>query len=219
MKWLWTLTLLMLVLTGCWGNATLMNGGECNGGLCIKVEVNEPLRRGEPVVVQITVLTESDVPELGVSIFTYPPSVAVEGPAGWESVSKNGMLWDGGAGWLIDTEANHPVIFTRKIHVLSGEGTFEIQANATTSQGLRVSDTVRIYFNGEKGDAYRSGASMPVTHPPLLVYTITLGPSPTPIPTDTPWPTLERMPTQMPSPNPVVSPQSLLPAPTREAYP
>ncbi len=52
MKHLWTLAVLMMVLAGCGGSAA-PSGGRCNKGLCVKIEVAEPIRWGEPIVITV----------------------------------------------------------------------------------------------------------------------------------------------------------------------
>lgn len=223
MKRLWILAILMLVLVGCREN-TAFSGEQCNEGLCVKIEVVEPVRWGEPVTLKITVMTETAIPDLGVSIFTYPPDVAVEGPTGWESTSKEGIVWKGGAGWLVTTKANQPVVFIRNIRIPATESPslVEIQANASTRQGRRVSHSVSIYLTREGGKVYYAGTPVPITPWPLPVYIVTPGLSPTPQPTFTPTPTLP--PTPTPPRSPLATPTPLAypftsPLPTPTSYP
>jgi hypothetical protein len=201
MKWLWRLAILMLILAGCGGGAS-PGSGWCDQGLCVKIEVVEPVQWGKPLTVKITVTTEADIPDLGVSIYTYPPDVVVEGPIGWEPTSKGGMVWKGGAGWLVATKANQPIVFIRNIRVPAKQSPFlvDIQANASTREGRRVSHSVHIYLAREGGKVYYAGTPLPITPWPLPVYITTLGPSLTPQPTFTPTPTLPLTPTPLYSP-------------------
>lgn len=159
MKRLWMLMIISIVLTGCGGSAAA-GGSQCNGGLCVKIEVADPIRWGEPVTVVATVTTETDIPELGVSIYTFP-SLIVEGPLGWEATSRKGVVWEGGAGWVTEARANQSVTFIRKIQFPAQEGLYRIQANASTPQGLRVSDSVRVFLSREGGKVYYSKTPVP----------------------------------------------------------
>lgn len=207
MKRLWMLAILMMALAGCGGSAA-PGGGQCNQGLCVKIEVVEPIRWGEPVTVMVEVTTETDIPELGVSIYTFPP-VMVEGPVGWETTAKNGMVWEGGAGWLTEAKAHRSASFVRKIRLPTQEGLYSIQANASTPQGLRVSDSVDIYLNREGGVINPTPAVLPGT--PMLVSTLPPERLLTPFPTSTPWPT--------PFPTPTPPPPVRTPTPTQPPYP
>jgi hypothetical protein len=220
----WTLAILMLVLAG-YGGSAAPSGGQCNQGLCVKIEVVEPVRWGESLTVKITVTTEADIPDLGVSIYTYPPDVVVEGPIGWEPTSKDGMVWKGGAGWLVATKANQPIVFIRNIRVPARESPLlvDIQANASTRQGRHVSHSVRIYLTREGGVVNPTPAVLPGT--PALVPTMPPEWLLTPFPTVTPWPTPfptptypppARTPTPTQPPSPFISPIS---TPTPAAYP
>jgi hypothetical protein len=206
----WTLAILMLVLAGCGGSAA-PSGGQCNQGLCVKIEVVEPVRWGESLTVKITVTTEADIPDLGVSIYTYPPDVVVEGPISWEPTSKDGMVWKGGAGWLVATKANQPIFFIRNIRVPARESPLlvDIQANASTRQGRHVSHSVRIYLTREGGVVNPTPAVLPGT--PALVPTMPPEWLLTPFPTVTPWPT--------PFPTPTYPPPARTPTPTQLPYP
>jgi hypothetical protein len=206
----WTLAILMLVLAGCGGSAA-PSGGQCNQGLCVKIEVVEPVRWGESLTVKITVTTEADIPDLGVSIYIYPPDVVVEGPIGWEPTSKDGMVWKGGAGWLVATKANQPIVFIRNIRVPARESPLlvDIQANASTRQGRHVSHSVRIYLTREGGVVNPTPAVLPGT--PALVPTMPPEWLLTPFPTVTPWPT--------PFPTPTYPPPARTPTPTQLPYP
>lgn len=210
MKRRWTLAILMLVLAGCGGSAA-PSGGQCNQGLCVKIEVVEPVRWGESLTVKITVTTEADIPDLGVSIYIYPPDVVVEGPIGWEPTSKDGMVWKGGAGWLVATKANQPIVFIRNIRVPARESPLlvDIQANASTRQGRHVSHSVRIYLTREGGVVNPTPAVLPGT--PALVPTMPPEWLLTPFPTVTPWPT--------PFPTPTYPPPARTPTPTQLPYP
>jgi len=184
MKRLFMCVLLLAILTACAGVSA--PGGRCSkrGEVCIKVTAVEPVRFGELVTVIITVTTDKDISELGISIFTYPVDAVVEGPQGWEQAAKDGMVYKGGAGWKITAKANQPLTFTRKVRFPSREGVFTIVVGAGTPT-FRVEDSVSIHLTRAGGKVYLSGTSVPITPEPLPVYTTTPGPSPTFIPAPT----------------------------------
>ncbi len=226
MRQLWILlVVLTAVLAGCGGRSASVGRGQCEEGLCVRMEIDGPVRRGKPIVVQITATSQERISNLGISLMYQDKEIVVDEADGPE---PGQVVWRGewGLDWSVDAQAGQPIILERKIHLPDRKGPIYLMASAMTPRGLRVVDSVSIYFSGEKGEIYRSGTLIPVTPPPLLVYTVTPGPSPTPLPTNTPWPIPpptypppERTPTQVSYPYPIVSPQPPLPVPTREAYP
>ena len=215
MKRLWGLTILMIILTGCGKSTPPIGSGQCKETLCVKIEVDEPIHWGEPVAVTVIVTAKRDITDLQVSLTSYPPA----------SIENQGEWVEEGTRVNVNLAANQPLVLVHKVR-LPGEGIFELKAGAYAPSLPYVSDSVRIYLHSKKGDVYHLGTSIPVTPPPLLVYTVTPGPSPTLLPTDTPWATLpptyvppERALTQVPYPNPAACPPSPLLMPTRDTYP
>ncbi|MCS7352500.1 MAG: hypothetical protein RMM10_13550, partial [Anaerolineae bacterium] len=139
MKRLWMLAILMMAWAGCGGSAA-PSGAQCNQGLCVKIEVAEPIRWGEPIVVTITVTAERDIPNLQVSLTSYPP-VSIEDQGKWieEGTRAN-----------VNITAQRPLVLMRKVR-LPGEGTFELMAGVYTPNLPYVSDSVRIYLSREGG--------------------------------------------------------------------
>lgn len=226
MKYGWLLALLMVAMVGCTGGLD-SSGGQCNQGLCVKIEVAEPIRREEPVVVTITVATERDVPNLGVSLIYHNREIVVEEPEGKE---YGEVAWRGSQGldWIVSATANQPIVFTRKLHLAPAEWPVTIVASAITPQGLRIVDSVRLHFTAEGARVYYEGTPVPITPGPILMFTVTPGPSPTPRPTSTPTPTLlptpthprfPLTPTQEPYPPATALPRAPLAAPTQAVYP
>ncbi len=210
MKRFWILAILMIVLTGCGGSAA-PGGMRCNQGLCVKIEVAEPIRWEEPIVVTVTVTAERDVSNLQVSLTSYPP-VSIEDPQGkW---IEEGIRSE------VNLIANRPLVTVYKVR-LPSEGTFELRAGAYAPHLPYVSDSVRIYLSREGGVVNPTPIVLPGT--PALVSTLPPERLLTPFPTSTPWPTPIPTPT---SPPPVRTPTptqpafiSPLPTPTPAAYP
>ena len=215
MKRLWMLTILTLVLAGCGGSAA-PSGGQCNKGLCVKIEVAEPIRWEEPIEVTVTVTAEKDVPNLQVSLTSYPP-VSIETPQGrWV---EEGIRSE------VNLVANRPLVTVYKVR-LPSEGTFGLIAGAYVPNLPYVSDHVRIYLAREGGVVNPTPAVLPGT--PELVPTIPPERLLTPFPTATPWPTPFPTPTYPPPvrtttptqlPYPFISPISPISTPTPAAYP
>lgn len=176
-------TLSVLSLSACMG-ASAPGGGRCNNeGVCVKINVVEPVRFGEPVTVTITVTSEKDIPNLGVSLY-FDADVLTEEPQVVEKGVKDQAFWKGGASWGIDAKADSPSIFTRKIRFPPREGLFCVDARTGTPTVSSIYDSVCIYVTREGGKIYLSGTPIPITPGPLP--TSTKGPSPTlPRPTAT----------------------------------
>ena len=210
MKRLFACVLLLASLTACAG-ASAPGGGNCKEGVCVKVQAVEPVRFGEPVTVTVTVTSEKDIPNLGVSLY-HDVDVVVEEP---QTEEKNRPAWKGQSGvdWIVNAKANQPLTFTRKVRFPPREGVFDIVVSASTPS-LRVTDSVYIRLTRAGGKVYLSGTSVPVTSGPLP--TVTPGPSPTFIPTPTrgPLPLITPMRSQSPLATPMRS-QSPLATPTR----
>jgi len=186
-------TLSVLGLSACMG-ASAPGGRRCNNeGVCIKIDVVEPIRFGEPVTVTITATSEKDIANLGVSL-SLDADVLVEEPQSVEKGVKDQAFWKGGTSWGIDAKANSPLTFTRKIRFPPREGLFCVDARAGIPTVSSVYDSVCIYVTREGGKIYLSGTPIPLWTPgkPIPAVTITPGPSPTRIrqttPTRPPYP-------------------------------
>lgn len=178
-------TLLALGPTACIG-VSAPGGGRCNEGMCVKITVAEPIRFGEPVTVTITVTSEKDISNLGVSLY-HDVDVVVEEPQNIEKGVKDQAFWRGGASWGIDAKANTPLTFTRKVHFPPREGFFLVVANASTPS-LHAADSIRIYITREGGKVNPTPKVLPGT--PFLVPAASPPPKWTPAstPTRPPYP-------------------------------
>jgi len=214
MKRFWTLALLMIALTGCGGSAA-PGGAQCNQGLCVKIEVAEPVRWGEPVEVTITVRSERDIRGLGISLLSYPPSQI--------TFEKAEFVTEGGARWATDIQANRPQHFGLLVH-FPREGSYALIAQAyDPTIGMVVSDEVGIFLTHEGGIINPTPVVLPGT--PELLPTLPPERLLTPFPTPTPWPTSLPTPTSPPpvrTPTPTPTQPALispLPTPTLAVYP
>ena len=140
MKRFWILAILMIVLTACGGGAA-PSGGQCNQGLCVDIEVVEPIQWKEPLLVQITVTSKDDISDLGVSLIYTEKGIVVEEA---KSTEQGEVVWKGDRGldWKVSVKAGQPVVLTRKLRLPAKEGLVELMASAITPQGLRSIDSV-----------------------------------------------------------------------------
>ena len=214
MKRLWMFAILMMILSGCGGSAA-PSGGQCNKGLCVKIEVVEPVRWEEPNVIRIIVTSEKEVPDLGISLMYLNKEIVVEEP---EAGEQGQVVWKGDRGldWKASVKPSQPVVLTRKLRFPPQEGLVELIASAITPQGLRAVDSVRIYLTREGGVVNPTPAVFSGT--PALVPTMPPEWLRTPFPTPTPLPTLPLSPLATPTRegSPFRSP---LPTPTSAEHP
>jgi hypothetical protein len=232
MKRLCLLLVVMIVLAGCAENAS-PGEWQCHQGICVKIEVDEPIVWEEPIIVRVTVTTEEDVSDVGVSLRYYGKDIVVEEP---ETEEPGQVTWQGGNGidWKVDTKSDQPVVFARKMHIpLIDEGVIWFFADIMTPGGLFENDSLGVYFAHQEGKVYYSGTPLPitprvfVTYDPKTTLTITDWPTTTPtiirtltpIPTETPQQKRSPTPIQTQNPYPIETPKSLVPTPTLEPYP
>lgn len=161
MKRFWVFAMLMMVLAACRGSAA-PGGGQCNQGLCVKIEVAEPIHWGEPLLVQISVVTKDDASNLGISLIYHDKGIVVEEP---KKVEQGEVVWKGDQGldWRVSAKANQPVVLTHRVHLPPREGSIQFIASAITPQGLQTVDSVRIYLTREGGRVYYANTPVPTS--------------------------------------------------------
>ncbi len=83
------------------------------GELCIELRAEEPIRVGEPIKVNVTVVSETDLPDLEVHLSGYPVIQVLE-PTGEEKgvVIKNNPTW---VNWSVDLKSKQPLTITRQL--------------------------------------------------------------------------------------------------------
>lgn len=207
MKRLPTLVLMVVFLVACTGGWMWKPNCSRGGEVCVKIEVAEPIRWGEPVTVTITVVPSKDIPGLGVGL-NYDRGVVVEGPQGWEVEARDGKIGELAASWYVDAQANTPLVFIRKVHLPLVERWFDLGAAVYRADLGYIVDPVSIYLTHEGGKVYYSGTPLPIITR-LIDQTVITTPLPsfTPLPTRTPFPTPSPTPTHpRPSPPPTLTP-------------
>ena len=68
----------LLLAAGCVGVSAL-GSGNCHNGVCVHLELAEPVSMGAPIPVTITVQTDQDESRLSVSLGFSDPDITVEG--------------------------------------------------------------------------------------------------------------------------------------------
>lgn len=192
MRCLLALSLLVLNLSACVGSSAA-GGQTCQEGICVNIQLSEPIRLNTPVTTLVTVQTEREVPGLKVFLPTSNRSVLVEGEPQWtvNAQSRKSM------------SANRVIRFTE-------EGFFEVMAYAQDPiTGTVVKSYVIVHITDAGGKIYLPGTPIPLGTPekPIPAVTITPGPSPT------------RDPKYVPSPPPLKPTGTAIPTPIQRSYP
>ncbi len=119
MKRFFLIVLVALTLMGCSQGGSNSGRGDCSDGVCVALRVVEPVQFRAPVVVQITVTSDQDRSDLGVTLCGGGggSEATIDGPQGWESNARGGLVFIDGprdcANWSFAAKANVPVRFTR----------------------------------------------------------------------------------------------------------
>lgn len=169
MKHLFYLTIILLAITAtllfaCTG-ATGPGAAGCGGGLCVRLQLEHPIRLNEPVTVTITVQTQEDVTGLIVTL-AYLPYLP--------------MVIEGERQWTVDVQAHRQTTVNTTVR-FTEEGNYELYADAhDTHKGFVVSDSQRVHVT-------RAGATINPPSPKTPPVAITLAvPPPFRTPTATP---------------------------------
>jgi hypothetical protein len=128
----------------------------------VDIQLSEPIRFNEPVTATITVETDQDIPQIGISLWA-DYGVLVEKPNTWRAEAKS----------------HQPLIFTGTVR-FTIEGYPTVLASVGTPSGVNVADSIGVYITRAGGTANPTIPSG--THAPQP----TLLPSESPLPTPTP---------------------------------
>lgn len=184
----WVVLLLIAVstLSAC---SRAPGGGRCEGGLCIDVELAEPIRMNEPVPVTITVeSTEEDKQGLKVSLWFSAPDIQV----------------DGEREWVVDLKAHTSMQFSTTIRFPAREGSYDVIAGVLDYQhGRMVRDYVPVRITLLGGTLYPTSEFTPGV--PQPVYPLSSPPTSAP---ETPKP--EERPEEASGSTPTPSPVSIV---------
>lgn len=204
MKYFFLCVLLLVSLTACAPSSK--EGCSENREVCVSITAEEPILYGEPVILTITVISEKNITNLGVSLY-HDIDIVVEGPQSWENSLSETSIFNGGASWIVSAKANQPMTFTRTLQLPPREGLFPIIVETSTTN-LRAADSITIYITSQGGMILLSGTSIPnIVNPvptmnPSMRQTMSARPTDTPFPAFTPLPTNTVTPTLPPYPPP-----------------
>ena len=129
---------------------------------CVKLTVDEPIKPNQPVNVKITITSEKNIPDLKVSLASYPPGKAsIEEEPGMLS-SKGG-----GAAWTTNVHAKQPITVTSKIRLPNVEQEYgkhvEIELHAGIQYGGNtITDFLTIYVTSQGSKVYYAGTPIPI---------------------------------------------------------
>jgi len=152
--------------------------------LCVKLEAEEPVVKGEPIHLIATVTSSQGIQDMGISL-SYPVNaVIVENGLQDQSLAmKEFTTWNGGTGAVTSIMAGQSLTFKWQVLLPSGEGSYTysylIVAGASTPQGLYIANSLSIHQTQDDLKINYSGTTFPVTPGPLptpdatLVYSIT----------------------------------------------
>ena len=189
--------------------------------VCVYVHTNEPVLYGEPVVVTVTVTSERDIPELGVTL-AYDVGDVIEGIETWEGNLQYAEIWEGAAGWGVSINAHQTLTFTRTLHLPPRQGDFAVIASISDKYSFHVSNMVGIVMTTQGGTVYLANTRVPRTPGPLptmnpfQLQTLRALPTATSLRTLTPIPTKTSTPTTVAYPAP---PTPRGEGPIEEPYP
>jgi hypothetical protein len=222
----WLATLIALSLTAC---SPVDTDVECRQGVCISLNINDPVQALEPTRFAITVRTDTDVAGLGVGIFV-GPGVKVQDVDTSPGNAIVAYQDDRSLDWLMDTAAGVEYTFTGHLELIMptvtyGISSYDVVAYVNQPTLTRVVDNVVIYLHpdGSEADAteveeYRESTLIAPSAPPdLTIVPMTPFPSITPYP-----PTLAASATVPGYPGPVTTtpyPPTQAPSASAPAYP
>lgn len=176
-RFFWFVTLLLIILlTACapGGSAT-----KCQGGVCVAIAVLGPVRASEPAPFTITVKTDKDIVNLGISL-EIDSNVTVndieKSPVESRQLYKDQNL----TSWTINTKGGQEytisghVVF-QKPALSNGISNYGLSVRVGNSAIRDVTDSTRVYLNaeGEQVDASKAktelqGTVLAPTPPPDL---------------------------------------------------
>lgn len=166
-----------VVLSICIG-CSVSGSGQCEGGICVDVELTEPVYIDEPVEVTITIETNADMQGLKASLWFSDPDIAV----------------DGKDEWTVDTEA-HTAVQVSTIIRFTQEGYYDVVAGVLDHSGQMITDYVPVHITTLGGTLHPQSERGAETPAPLERLDITptlstpVSPLDTPSIAPTPFPT------------------------------
>lgn len=172
-------------------------GFECKDGICVSIEVEEPVQALQPITFTIIVKTEKDIPSLGISL-SVDRSISIvnigKSPENANLTYQDKFL----LGWLIETKSGEAYVFSGEVvfdrpTISYGIFGYNLLAYASNQSTNQVNDSVKIYLDTNGNQIEDSQAKslvetgFPVPSPPPDQTIVPETPFPTMIPfTSTP---------------------------------
>ncbi len=205
-RFFWFYMLLIILLTACASNGS---EAECKEGICVNLEVEGPVEALNPTIFVISVKTDKDINNLGISLLG-DQTITILDIVKKPDTAKLVYQDDRSMGWLINSKSGEEYVFSGHIilpkpTVSYGIFNYGLIAAAGHPSITQVTDSITIYLDAEGKQIEESQAMMELE---------TVFPAPTPRPDmtivpETPLPTIV-WPTDTPLPSP---------SPTSPAYP
>ena len=143
-----------LALSAC-GGPSAPGGEKCQGGLCIDLELTEPIYFNKAAPLTITVETEEDIPALEISLGTSDSDIVIAPQRKW----------------IVDAKAGYPIVITSTV-TFPEEGYHTVIGGVTdTRTWIVVEDSVSVYISQIGGTVNPPQERTPGE--PELVYPIT----------------------------------------------
>ncbi|MCI0519965.1 MAG: hypothetical protein L0Z70_06865, partial [Chloroflexi bacterium] len=170
--------LVSITLTACGsgGLAYETNGWMCQEGICLKLDVVEPILNGEPIVLVVTVTSDHDVPEIYGNVKSFGRQATID-PGTWLDEYDDVVVSAGNstATWKFSLEEDIPYTVMRPFQytprVGYRVGYYDFSARVSIMNEMDISTTITIYMNETGGTAYRSGTPVP-DDLPVPYYTV-----------------------------------------------
>ncbi|MBI5033981.1 MAG: hypothetical protein HZB51_25960 [Chloroflexi bacterium] len=105
----------------------------CGDGVCIQTTVEEPVRLNEPATVTIMVTTARDISNLDISLYAQPSPSNVSPINSLDKLNANTPAEENRVHWLVDAQADTPMIVSSVIQFPPTEGIYDVVVSACTS--------------------------------------------------------------------------------------
>ena len=121
-----------------------------SNGVCIKIQVAEPIRLDEPITVTATITSDKDLSQVEIAFASDAPDLLIEDKQTWHKGTQSER---------IDIKANQPARVSRRF-LVPKDDRFNIITSAMAPD-FRVEDSVYIITTKDSGRVYRAGEPIP----------------------------------------------------------
>ncbi|MCD4738582.1 MAG: hypothetical protein K8R89_04910, partial [Anaerolineae bacterium] len=142
---------------------TAPSSGTCDkNGLCVDIELEEPIQMNEPVGVTIVVESKEDMSDLPIFLSSSNPDILVNEESEWIE-------------WIVDIKDREPMYFSATIQ-FPETGWYNVNASVLHPAGRVVRDTVPVRITALGGTAYPESERTPGIPAPVEPVTPTMSP-------------------------------------------